>query len=222
MKGWGGERMGMAVSRRELLVLGGLLGAGGAGMVAIRALRPVGVEVGRTPVTSAVLADPAPTGGNPDGDVTLAVFTDYNCPACRRAHPEMLAAVAADGGVRLLYLDWPIFGPDSEDSARAAIASDAQGLYPQVHSRLMQGGRSDAGAAEAAVEAAGGTVAKLHETLTRDRTRIDGRLTRHAFLAFSLGLQGTPGHLVGTVLVQGAVSERDFGRAIRRARALGE
>jgi len=197
----------------------GLLGAGGLTMAAVRALRPVGADVGMTQVVRAVLDDDVPQGGNPRGDLTMAVFTDYNCSACRIAHPEMMAAVEADGGVRLRYFDWPIFGDASREAARFAIAADRQGLYPQVHAALLSGGRADAGMARAALEAAGGDAALQAQTVQDDAARIEGRLSRNAFHAFSLGLGGTPGHLIGPVLVRGAVGAWDFGRAFAQARS---
>ena len=206
------------VSRRELVVLGGLLGAGALGMAAFRRAQPVGIVVEDSPVLARALAEPGPEGGNPDGSVTLIVFSDFNCGACRIAHPDMLEAVKADGDVKLRFLDWPIFGDDSRAAARGAIAASAQGLYQPVHSALMRGGRADGQAAEAALEAAGGSVAALRATLATQGARIDGQLSRHAVHAFALGLGGTPGHLVGRVLVRGAVSARDFSRAIARAR----
>jgi protein-disulfide isomerase len=206
------------IGRRDALVLGGLLGMGGAALLAARLSKPVGVDAGLTPVVRAAQAEPGPEAGNPQGDVLFLAFSDFNCGACRTAHPAMMAAVEADGGVRLRFLDWPIFGNESREAARAAIAADAQGKYLAVHSALMAGGRADAERAEAALAAAGGDVKALRATLAATGGQIDEQLARHRLHAFALGLGGTPGHLVGTVLVRGAVSERDFGRAIRRAR----
>lgn len=198
-----------------------MLGTGALGLAALRRVQPVGVVVDDSPVLRGARAEPGPEGGNPKGSVTFIVFSDFNCGACRIAHPAMLAAVAADADTKLRFLDWPIFGDDSRAAARAAIAADAQGLYAPVHSALMRAGRADGAAAEAAVEAAGGSVAKLRATLASEGARIEGRLSRHAAHAFALGLGGTPGHLIGRVLVRGAVPEADFRRAIERARKLG-
>ena len=209
------------VSRRELAVLGGMLGAGALGMALFRRAQPVGIVVAESPVLAAARAEPGPEAGNPNGDVTMLVFSDFNCGACRIAHPDMLQAVAADGHVKLRYLDWPIFGDDSRAAARGAIAAAAQGLYQPVHTALMQGGRADGAAAEAALEAAGGDVARLRATLETDGARIDGQISRNTHHAFALGLGGTPGHLIDRVLVRGAVSTADFRRAIERARKAG-
>jgi protein-disulfide isomerase len=208
-----------ALGRRDLLVLGGLLSAGGLALMAARLSRPVGIDAGLTPVVRAAQAEPGPEAGNPAGDVLFIVFTDFNCGACRASHPDMMAAVEGDGRVRLRFLDWPIFGEDSAAAARAAIAADAQGKYLAVHRALMKGGRADGAAAEAALDAAGGDVDRLRATLATEGARIDQQLARHRLHAFALGLGGTPGHLVGTVVVRGAVSERQFARAIQQARA---
>lgn len=208
------------VSRRELSVLALMLGTGAAGMALFRRAQPVGVVVDDSPVWRRATSEPGPEGGNPNGDVTLIVFSDFNCGACRIAHPAMQEAVAADGQTKLRFLDWPIFGDESRSAARAAIAADAQGLYPAVHSALMQGGTADGPAAEAALKAAGGDVGKLRATLETEGSRIEGQFSRNAVHAFALGLGGTPGHLAGRVLVRGAVSAADFRRAIERARKL--
>lgn len=206
------------LQRRETLVLAGLLGAGGVTLATLRHFRPVGQPLGLTPVVQAALSEPGPEAGNPAGDVTMIVFTDFNCGACRIAHPDMMAAVEEDGMVRLRFLDWPIFGEDSRAAARAAIAADAQGLYLPLHKALMQAGHADATAAESALAAAGGSVDKLRAALTAQSAEIDARLARNARHAFALGLGGTPGHLVGRLLVRGAVSRREFAHAIRQAR----
>jgi protein-disulfide isomerase len=210
-----------AVSRREALVLGGLLGAAGGGLLIARALAPRWQVLAPSPVLRAALAQPGPEAGNPDGDLRMLVFTDFNCSACRTAHPAMMAAIRADAAVTLRFLDWPVFGEDSRAAARTALASHAQNLYLPVHAALMQGGRADAQAAEAALVAAGGNLAALRQTLVSEGPRIDGQLSRNAFHAFSLGLKGTPSHVIGRLLIEGAASERTFRRAFDAARKAG-
>ncbi len=86
----------------------------------------------------AILNDPdAPVGGNPKGDVTIVAFLDYNCPFCKKATPALDKVVAADGGVRLVYKDWPILAESSVDGARMALAAKCQGKYLQAHAALM-------------------------------------------------------------------------------------
>ena len=60
---------------------------------------------------------------NPDGDVTVVEFFDYNCPYCRRVMPQVDALVEQDANVRLVYREWPILGEGSVFAARAALAA---------------------------------------------------------------------------------------------------
>ena len=79
----------------------------------------------------------APALGNPDGDVTVVEFFDYNCPYCRRVKPHMEALLAADTNVRVVYREWPILGDGSVFAARAALASREQGKYDEFHWAMM-------------------------------------------------------------------------------------
>ncbi|MCB1493378.1 MAG: thioredoxin domain-containing protein, partial [Rhodobiaceae bacterium] len=45
--------------------------------------------------------------GNPDGDVTLVEFFDYNCGFCKRAHSDMKDLLASDPNLRVVYKEWP-------------------------------------------------------------------------------------------------------------------
>ncbi|HHI70877.1 MAG TPA: DsbA family protein, partial [Rhodobacteraceae bacterium] len=49
-------------------------------------------------------------GGNPDGDITIVEFSDYRCPYCKRAHPEVADLLKSDGNIRFIYKEYPILG----------------------------------------------------------------------------------------------------------------
>src|SRR3546814_3001310 len=67
-----------------------------------------------------VFRDPmSPVTGNPDGDVSLVEFFDYNCPYCRRVAPVVAAAEAADPQLRIVYKEFPILGPGPAFAAKA-------------------------------------------------------------------------------------------------------
>src|SRR5690348_11599583 len=61
-----------------------------------------------------ILSDPdAPVAGNPDGDLTIVDFFDYNCPYCKMAAKSLEKIVKTDGNIRLVYKDWPILAETS-------------------------------------------------------------------------------------------------------------
>jgi len=213
---------GVPLGRRRIIQLIAVVIAGVLVSWFMGSQAPVGQNIGGFGIAREVLRD----DGSPllearGANLTIVTFTDYQCPACRRAHPQMLAAVQEDGRVRLIYRDWPIFGVVSERAARLALASDYQGIYPAVHDALMRAGSLDDAVVRVAVEQAGGDWARLLADLARHRVAIDAHLARNAAQAQALGLEGTPGYLVGPVLIRGGIDEGAFRRAFAQARAEG-
>ena len=216
--------MPLQINRREAFQLGAVT-AGGWGLALIFGqIAPIGLDIGRSDFLLAILDDKtSPSSGPPGASVHLAVFTDYRCPACRLAFPTMEAAIRADGDVRIIYKDWPIFGPPSEKAAKVALATAEQGIYPAVHRLLMTDGRAiDDDLLRDVVTRAGGDWARTLVILSARGQQITLQLQTNAQQAFALGLAGTPGYLAGQVLVAGAINERDFIRLFRRARAFHE
>ena len=77
-----------------------------------------------------VLRDPdIPVAGNPDGDITIVEWFDYNCPYCRKIEPELRQVVQDDGKVRLVLKDWPILGPGLEDRRADGAGSKYQDKF---------------------------------------------------------------------------------------------
>ena len=203
----------------DKLYLGALIVAAVVATIFLRTTRPLGENLADNPLARAVLEDrSSPSAGHPNADLTLVVFADYRCPACRKAHPAMQRAVAKDGKVRIVYKDSPIFGDVSERAASAALASAFQNIYPLVHDRLMTGPAGTSEGLRLAVEGSGGNWARLESDLTRRRDQIDAQLAHNRLQAFQLGLRGTPGYLIGPILVRGAMTEREFMRVFDKAR----
>ncbi len=203
------------MTRRDLGMLGGAIAVGIATPWGLAALRLPGDAVEPSPVIAAVLNDPAtPVIGNPRGNVTIVVFTDYRCPVCRRSGAALTEVMAADPGLRVLVKDWPALGPESVPPARVALAAAHLGRYADAHAALQaSGGRRDA------VRAAGLDPDRLDVIAAREAAAIDRTLAANAQQAWSLGLQGVPAFLVGERLVRGGVSARDLRRLIAAARA---
>ena len=209
--------------RRPVLALFALALLGVAVAQLLRGTATVGQYVGDSSTAAAIRADrrsPAVTAGV--ADLAVVVFVDYQCPACRAAEPAFQAAAAADGNLRIVYKDWPIFGERSENAARAALAADRQALYGPVHDALMRAAIVDEASVRRAVEDAGGDWQRLQADLTGRAGEIEGQLARNRRDAFALGLEGTPGYLIGAWLIEGAASESEFRRAIAQARAMPE
>lgn len=208
------------LTRRNSLVLAALVGGGYGAARLMQAAAPLARDVSGNMIAAAALDDPdCPAGGAQDGNLVMAIYTDYRCPACRQAHKAMKAALHDDGKVRLLYKDYPIFGEISENAAALAIASNYQGIYEPLHDRLMTGPASvDTNDIRQAVAAIGGDWTRLENDRQTNAQAIQKRLGRVANEAFGLGIAGTPAYLIGTQLVNGALSTNEFAQVFKAAR----
>ena len=145
----------------------------------------------------------ANVAGNPNGDVTVVEFFDYNCGFCRRALPDVVKLVEGDDKVRLVLMELPIFGEDSEAAAKVALAAAKQGKYFEMHQKLFtEPGKADKEKALRIAGELGLDTAKLEEDM-KDPS-IQKSLDEAKDLAQKLGLQGTPLYLIGDRVVPGA------------------
>jgi protein-disulfide isomerase len=210
------------MAKRTWLPLAALALLGVLAAYALRTFRTPGEDVGASPSVVQILDDRrSPQVVRGEGNLTVVMFTDYQCPSCRLADPALRAAIARDGNIRLIYRDWPIFGERSERAAKVALAAHRQGIYPALHQRLMTSASLDEAALRAAVEHAGGNWERLEADLLAHGTEISDQLADNGSDAFALGLEGTPGYLIGPLLVEGALTEREFLRAFGQARSRG-
>jgi protein-disulfide isomerase len=145
-----------------------------------------------------------PILGNPQGDVSVVAFFDYNCPDCRRTGPALTELTAKDPKVRVVLKELPVLGPDSEAASRIALAAKKQGKYAELHERLLtergRAGKENALriAAELGLDPA---------ALERDMNdpAITDIILGNMRLARDLGVRGVPFYIVGDrVLGEGA------------------
>ncbi len=78
-----------------------------------------------------------PTAGNPNGNVIMVEFFDYQCGHCRDMAPVIEKVVKANKNLKIIFKELPIFGANSQYAAQAAIASMKQGKYYAFHNALF-------------------------------------------------------------------------------------
>ncbi len=178
---------------------------------ALRSLAPAAEDAFAQGVDpNAILNDPeAPVSGNPKGDLTLVAFLDYNCPFCKKSHPDLERLVKSDGRIRLVHKDWPILGDASVYGAQLALAARYQGRKIPKE-RMLE-----------AVSASGVDMARLEADRGAHASEIAALLQRNLDQADALGLQGTPVYLIGPLKVAAALDYDGFRQAVAQARAKG-
>ena len=204
-------------SRREAL---GLLGAG-AVLLGIAPRKALAQNSDDTVLTEAlVLRDPdIPVAGNPNGDITIVEYFDYQCPYCRKVEPELKQVVHDDGKVRLVQKDWPVLGPVSVVAARMALACKYQDKYLQAHEALIGvNSKLTEPRIREVLAGAGIDVDRAARDLDTNAKAIDAILARNNEQAIAFGFNGTPSFIVGKFRVPGVLTMEQFGMAIADAR----
>jgi protein-disulfide isomerase len=205
-----------ARTRREAL---GMLGAG-ALMLGFSPGPAFGEDDEMVLTEALVLRDPdIPVTGNPNGDITIVEYFDYNCPYCRKIAPELAQVVQDDGKVRLVFKDWPILGPVSVVASRMALACKYQDKYIAAHDVLI-------GVASKLTEArirellagAGIDVDRATRDLATNAQAIDAIIARNSDQAGAFGFKGTPSFIVGKFRVPGVLTMAQFEQVIADAR----
>ncbi len=120
-----------------------------------------------------------PVRGNPRAQVTIVLFSDFQCPFCARVGPTLDEVQRTYGDkVRIVWKHQPLsFHPNAVPAAVAAEAAREQGKFWQMHDRLFASQRE----------------------LSRSRIEEDQKL------ASRIGAEATPTLFVNGEKVEGAV-----------------
>jgi protein-disulfide isomerase len=156
-------------------------------------------------------------GGNPDGDVTLVEFFDYRCAYCRRVVSSMRALLDEDRGLRVVFKELPVLGPDSVRAAQAALASRNQDGYVPFHFALMTADDLSLAGIRAAAETVGLDPDQLEADMAAPE--VMATIEANYALANELGIEGTPAFVIGEQLIPGAVDKARLEQLIDEARS---
>lgn len=183
------------------------------------ALNAIERQKTRQAIASVLSSPMTPIIGNPNGDVTLIEFFDYNCGYCRQMSADLRTMAAQDPNLKIVLVELPILSAQSQDAARVSLAAYQAdpSKYEKFHFDLVLGGaRADRVLAE--------NIATLNlydlddvQRLSRD-PRIDQTLQMNYRVMDALGISGTPAIFLDGVLYRGRTAKSDLETAIRAVR----
>jgi len=161
-----------------------------------------------------------PMVGNPDGDVTIVEFFDFNCGYCKKAFEDVQKIIEEDKNVRIVFMDMPILSPTSSKMANIGLAAHKQGKYFEMHKALMdyRGSQTDEAFFKLA-EKLGLDMNKLKEDM--ESADIQAFITKSKTMAQSLGIRGTPGFIIGEKVYPGYIGIDAMRKAVKEARDAG-
>jgi len=148
----------------------------------------------------------APMAGNPQGDIPIVEFFDFNCGYCKRSFKDINALLAKDPKVKVLFMDYPILSKGSLEASKVALAARNQGKYWEIHKALLshRGGGVDGKVALKVAKSLGLDMAKL--TKDMESPEIKAEIEKIQALAQSMDINGTPHFIVGDRNIPGAPS----------------
>ena len=160
--------------------------------------------------------------GNPDGDVTLVEFFDYNCGYCRAAVPDMAALLAEDPNLRIILKEFPILSNESIDAARVAVlVGEADVDYWSFHEALFTS-RSQVDKQVALNAAADLGLSPVALELDMGAENVAKTIQTSYEIAKALNITGTPTYIIGNEIIPGAIGLDELKTRIANMRECGE
>ncbi|WAJ31045.1 DsbA family protein [Antarcticirhabdus aurantiaca] len=160
--------------------------------------------------------------GNPQGDVTVVEFFDYNCGYCKQALDDMDALVQGDPNLRFVLKEIPVLGPTSVEASHVSLAvrEIAPAKYGEFHRTLLaERGGANAEVALSIAEDLGVDVAAVKARM--ESGEVMRVLAADNAMAESLQITGTPTYVIGNQVFSGALGAEKLSEAIANVRACG-
>lgn len=166
--------------------------------------------------------------GAADAPVVMIEYSDFQCPFCgkfaRDTKPKLVEKYVDEGVLRIEWRQFPIFGNESENAARASYAAGQQGRFWEFHDvafgeeREKNSGAFAQDKVEAMAEEAGvEDLSRFAKDMkSQDATAALSKDTNEGYV---LGVSSTPAFLVNGTPVLGAQSAEYFTATIEKARS---
>ena len=159
-----------------------------------------------------------PMAGNPDGDITIVEFFDYNCGYCHKALNEIQTVLKDDDKVKVIFMDMPILSEASVEAAKWSVAAQKQDKYFEYHQAIMghKGSKDEENMVKLAKKI-GLDTKQLKEDKESDAT--EALVNERVKIAQDLGIRGTPGFVINGELFPGYIPAGQIKDVISKARA---
>jgi protein-disulfide isomerase len=151
---------------------------------------------------AALERDPRDFVANPDGQITVVEFFDYNCGYCKLAAPEVVRIIRENPDIRFVFKEMPIFGAASDSAARVALTAAGKTHGLALYEAWMAEKPLDEAGIDRHLTALGLDAAQVRKAAADPALAKQVRDV-HA-LAGTLKIQGTPAFIVGDTMVPGA------------------
>jgi len=117
----------------------------GPSEVIIQGSKDIGQTVSNLPpAIFSISLDDDPVRGDPNAQITIVEFSDFQCPFCGRFFTQTLPLIEKNyietGKAKFVYRDFPLpeIHPNAIPASLAAECADVQGLFWEYHDKLFE------------------------------------------------------------------------------------
>ena len=163
----------------------------------------------------------SPFMGNEKGDVKIVMFSDYKCGYCKKSAPVLEQLLKSDTNLKLIVKEFPILGPASVISAKAALAAFKldKNKFSALNKQLfIKELASEKDLLQLAKSVGIDGKALL---LEMDKPEYDEIIQQNQALGSSLGIDGTPAFIIDGELYPGAMGQEQLTSVIKTVREKG-
>jgi protein-disulfide isomerase len=164
----------------------------------------------------------APFRGDPAAPVVIQVFSDFQCPFCKRVNPTLAELEKTFGSkVKLVWRHLPLpfhaDAPLAAEAAEEAFAQRGNAGFWRFHDALFEAQATGIGrdVLESIATGLGLDMARFRAALDSRRHR--AKVEADARIAGDAGIDGTPAFVINGYFLSGAQPAPAFAKLIRRA-----
>ncbi|MBM3579478.1 MAG: DsbA family protein [Alphaproteobacteria bacterium] len=154
-------------------------------------------------------------------DVTVVEFFDYSCGYCKKAQATVDQLIKEDKKIRVVYKEFPILGQPSMEMAQVSVAVHLASpeSYKKFHDAAMKSSEHGKDGAFKILKSIGLNADKIEAALKDRKAEIDGIIQKNLELGGSIGINGTPGFVIGEEVVPGALDVKSLQEKVAAVRA---
>lgn len=157
----------------------------------------------------------APIRGDENAKITIAAFSDFQCPFCNRVNPTLAKLLETyPGKVRVAFKHMPLrIHPDAPAAHAAAEAAGRQGKFWEMHDKIFANQRDlKPETFERYAQELGLDVARFRKDVADPAVK--GRIDADMREAEKLGVGGTPAFYINGKFLSGAQPFESFQKIV--------
>ncbi|MCC8398365.1 MAG: DsbA family protein [Rickettsia endosymbiont of Labidopullus appendiculatus] len=161
----------------------------------------------------------SPVLGNPNGDMIIVAFYDYNCGYCKKGSNFINQLIKSDTDVKVVLRLYPLLGDASNYAATIALAvyKTTPDKFQDIHNGLMELKPITKESVEKLLLANDLNLEVIAEEINKGE--INNLLDKNIKLAKGLKIQGVPAYVINGKLIAGMMDLEQLQRIITDIRS---